>query len=123
MVESIHGSIYAFSKTDNKAIERIIDNDNVVINHMVLPEGEAMPEHSANSNVYMIVVRGELTLELEGQEELVYGAGTIVAIPYLTKMHPLNKGSEVLEFFVVKAPGPRIMQSIERGGCNCKCSG
>lgn len=122
MVGSTHGSIYAFSRADSKAIERIVDSDNVAINHMVLPAGEALPEHSANSNVYMIVVRGELTLRLDGQEGLVYGAGTIVSIPYLTRMHPVNKGDEVLELFVIKAPGPKAMQSIERDGRECRCS-
>ncbi len=101
---------YSFAQTDQKTIERIIDSDHVAINHIVLPGGDALPEHHANSNVYMVVVRGKLTLRLEGQEEHTYPAGSIVAIPYRTKMHPLNRGEEVLEFFVVKAPGPRTME-------------
>ena len=110
-----------FSLTEEKTVELIIDDEHVAINHMVLPKGEALPEHNANSHVHMIVVRGKLTLKLEGQEERVYPAGSIVAIPYRTRMHPMNRHDEVLEFFVVKAPSPKTMKQQQDGGCNCGC--
>ncbi|HPU02058.1 MAG: hypothetical protein GX890_05740 [Firmicutes bacterium] len=105
---------YTFTRTDEKTVEKIIEDDHVSLNHMVLPKGEALPEHYANSHVYMIVVRGRLTLRLEGEDERSYPAGSIVAIPYRTKMQPLNRDGEVLEFFVVKAPSPKTM-------CGCDC--
>lgn len=107
---------FDFSLTDKKTVELIIDGEHVAINHMVLPKGEALPEHNANSHVHMIVVRGKLTLKLEGQEEQVYPAGSIVAIPYRTRMHPRNRDDEVLEFFVVKAPSPKTMKKQQEGG-------
>lgn len=100
---------HRFEQTDQKTIERIIDNEHLGLNHMVLPPGEALPEHFANSNVYMIVVRGKLTVVVD-REEHVYPAGSVVEIEYRTKMQPLNRDSEVLEFFVVKAPGPKVMK-------------
>jgi mannose-6-phosphate isomerase-like protein (cupin superfamily) len=54
----------------------------------------------------MVVVRGKLTIVVD-EGEHVYPAGSIVEIDNGTKMQPLNRDSEVLEFFVVKAPGPR----------------
>ena len=67
-------------------------------------------------------MRGTLTLRLGEQEERSYPAGSIVAIPYRTRMHPLNRGEDVLEFFVVKAPGPSAIEAMEqaRGSCNCE---
>jgi quercetin dioxygenase-like cupin family protein len=112
---------YIFTKTDQKTVEKIIEDDHVALNHMVLPKGEALPEHHANSHVYMVVVRGKLTLRLKGQDERSYPAGSIVAIPYRTKMQPLNRDDEVLEFFVVKAPSPKTMEQ-NRCGCDCRCS-
>lgn len=100
---------HPFSQTDQKIIERIIDNEHLALNHMVLPQGEALPEHFANSNVYMIVLRGKLTVVVDGEEH-VYPAGSVVEIDYKTKMQPQNRDSEVLEFFVVKAPGPKAMK-------------
>ena len=99
--------LYNFTKTDSKVVERLIEDDNVGINHMVLRKGEALPEHFSNSNVYMTVVRGTVSLKLGEQEEHGYSAGSIVNIPYNIKMNVSNKNDEVLEFFVVKAPSPK----------------
>lgn len=111
---------HEFTRTDQKTIEKVVDDTNVAINHMVLPKGEALPEHNANSNAYMIVVRGQLTLKLEGREEHIYPAGSVVAVPYGMRMHPRNKNDEVLEFFVVKAPSPRTMKQQQGGECGCR---
>lgn len=98
---------YTFNLTDQKIIERIIEDDNVAMNHMVLNKGEALPEHYSNSNVYMIVVRGIVTLKLNEQTETSYPAGSIINIPYKTKMNVYNTNEETLEFFVVKVPSPK----------------
>ena len=46
------------------------------INHMVLGKSDVLPEHYSNSNVYMIVIRGQVTLRLNEQEEHVYPSGS-----------------------------------------------
>lgn len=99
---------YEFTLSDSKIIERIISDDNVDINHMILPKGDAIPEHYTNSNVYMIVVKGNISLQLGKQDEHTYPAGSIIAIPYKVKMNGCNNHEEVLEFFVVKAPSPKM---------------
>lgn len=75
---------------------------------MILQKGDALPEHYTNSNIYMIAVRGSISLQLGAQDEHTYPAGSIIAIPYKTKMNVRNNHEEVLEFFVVKAPSPKM---------------
>lgn len=99
--------LYPFTLTDEKLIERIIEDDHAAINHIVLPQGAALPEHYSNSNVYLIVIRGKLRLKLEENEAQVYAAGKIITIPYQTKMNLSNQDEAVLEFFVVKSPSPK----------------
>lgn len=99
---------FKFQLVNSKVIERIIDDENVNINHMVLPKGDALPEHYSNSNVYMVVIRGSITLRLDDQEEHIYPSGSILNIPYKTKMNVCNQFDEILEFFVVKAPSPQF---------------
>lgn len=98
---------YTFQITDKKLIEKVIDDEHVNINHMVLPTGDSLPQHYSNSNVYMTVVRGRVTLELDDQPAHVYEAGSIINIPYNTHMNVFNQHEETLEFFVIKAPSPR----------------
>lgn len=99
--------LYSYTVTDSKTIERIIDDENVSINHMVLNRGEALPVHDANSHVYMIVSRGTVSLSLAEQETREYGHGSIINIPYGTRMYVRNEAEPVVELFVVKAPNPR----------------
>ncbi len=99
---------YEFTFSDSKIIERVVSDDNVDINHMILLKGDALAEHYTNSNVYMIVARGKISLQLDTQDEHTYPAGSIIAIPYKTKMNVRNNHEEVSEFFVVKAPSPKM---------------
>lgn len=97
---------YQFALSDQKHIERIIDDENVVLNHMIIPSQESVPEHYTNSNVYMIIVGGEMNIKLNDELSLCK-KGTILNIPYKTKMNITNEQRETLEFFVVKAPNPK----------------
>ncbi|HOA14791.1 MAG TPA: cupin domain-containing protein [Bacillota bacterium] len=99
--------LYSYTKTDEKTIEKIVDDENAAINHMVLNKGEALPLHDANSHVYMIVARGTLSITLADQDTHVYESGSILNIPYGTRMYVRNEADPVLELFVVKAPNPR----------------
>lgn len=98
--------LYNFEKTDQKIIEKIIADENVNINHMVLPKGEGLPEHYSNSTVYMLVVRGNISLRLGDQDEHTYPKGSIINIPNNTKMNVYNDTCGLAEIFVIKAPAP-----------------
>jgi len=93
-------------------MEKIVDDERVNINHIVLGSGEAVPVHFSNSWVHQIVVRGTLSLRLEDGPFVDHAAGTIVAVPFNLKMAIENHGSGILEFFVVKAPNPRDMPPV-----------
>ena len=100
---------YACTKAEEKVIERILEDDNAAVNHMILPKGTGLPEHHANSNVYMIVTQGTVTLRLDEQESHAYAAPSVLTIPFKTKMNVRNEHDGLLELFVVKAPGPAKM--------------
>jgi quercetin dioxygenase-like cupin family protein len=102
---------YSFSKSAKKLVEKILEDDHAGINHMILPKGEALPEHYSNSHVYMIVIKGIVTLKLGSQEEHTYSQGSIITIPFNVKMNVSNQHEELLEFFIVKAPSPKTMKA------------
>ena len=100
--------VFHMTRTNEKTIEKVIQDENVHYMHMVLPENEGMPVHTTNANVYMTVIRGRLTISLEDNEANHYEAGTILNIPSGTKMNAGNTGEDVLELTVVKAPAPKM---------------
>jgi quercetin dioxygenase-like cupin family protein len=97
---------YILTQSNKKVIEKVISDDFVHYNHMILPLGERLPEHYSNSNVYMFVVRGTLSIRLDDQEEHKYVKGSLLKIPNKVKMNVYNNDEEVLELTVVKAPAP-----------------
>lgn len=99
--------IFELSKGDEKAIERVVFDENIHYLHMVFNTNEGLPEHFSNSNVYMTVIRGRLSIGLDEQESHVYEAGTMLKIPFQTEMNVKNLHSETLELIVVKAPAPK----------------
>jgi quercetin dioxygenase-like cupin family protein len=99
--------IYKYSTSNEKVIEKVIMDDNINYMHMVFNKNEGAPEHYTNSNVYMTVVRGILSLQLADQEDHIYKNGDVLKIPFNTKMNARNKNDEVLELIVVKAPAPK----------------
>lgn len=99
----------SFTIANTKIIEKLIEDENVAINHMILQKDDFLPEHYSNSNVYMIVIRGNITLRLDEQDEHCYPFGSIILIPFKTKMNVLNQEDEVAEIFVVKSPSPLKM--------------
>lgn len=98
---------YDYTESNKKIIEKIIDDENINLNHVILPPGEKLPEHYTNSNVYLIITKGSMTLKLESQEPAVYPHHAFVNIPFNTKMNLSNQGKSILEFFIVKSPNPK----------------
>jgi quercetin dioxygenase-like cupin family protein len=55
----------------------------------------------------MTVVRGQLSIQLNEQDDHIYEAGNVLKIPEGTKMNVRNKHEATLELIVVKAPAPK----------------
>ncbi len=98
--------VFTISVTDDKAIEKVIFDENIQYIHMVFNKDEGLPEHFSNSNVYMTVIRGKLSIRLGDQDVHEYMKGTVLKIPFETKMNVKNFDEEVLELIIVKAPAP-----------------
>ncbi|MFA5726751.1 MAG: cupin domain-containing protein [Saccharofermentanaceae bacterium] len=98
---------YKLSKNNEKVVEKVLFDDNIHYIHMVFNKGDGLPEHISNSNVYMTVIRGQLSIGLDEQEINDYEAGTLLKIPSQIKMNVRNVHDETLELIVVKAPVPK----------------
>lgn len=98
---------FKLSLCNEKIVEKVVFDENVHYLHMVFNKDEGLPEHFSNSNVYMTVVRGKLSIGLNEQEIHEYEAGTLLKIPFKTKMNVKNLHAETLELIVVKAPAPK----------------
>ncbi len=103
--------VFELSKTDERMVEKVVQDDNLDYIHMFFNKDQGLPEHYSNSNVYMTVLQGTLSINLDDQEVAVYPAGTLLKIPYKIKMHVRNLHEEPLELIVIKAPAPKHYQT------------
>lgn len=100
MVETV------YQMSTAQPIEKLIANEHIQYIHMLFTQGEGLPEHNANSPVYMTVIRGMLSITLDGQDAHRYAGGTLLSIPTGTHMKVRNLDPDALELIVVKAPPP-----------------
>lgn len=98
--------VYKMTFGNEKLVEKIIQDENVHYIHMTFNINEGLPEHYSNSTVYMTVLRGRLSIGLNDEAVNEYSAGSILKIPFNTKMNVKNLHEDVLELIVIKAPAP-----------------
>lgn len=98
---------FKLAKGNQKSIEKVVFDENIHYLHMIFNKNEGLPEHFTNSTVYMTVLKGRLSIGLNDQETHEYDGGTLLKIPFNTKMNVRNSGDETLELIVVKAPAPK----------------
>lgn len=98
--------VFKMSFGNEKIVEKIIQDENIHYLHMIFNRGEGLPEHFSNSTVYMTVLEGTLSIQLDNQEVHKYTKGDVLKIPFNTKMNVKNDDEQTLELIVVKAPAP-----------------
>ena len=62
--------VFTLSRGNEKAVDRVIFDDNLHYLHMIFNKGEGLPEHLSNSNVYMTVIRGRQIGRASGRERV-----------------------------------------------------
>lgn len=103
--------IFPLYQGDEKKINKVILDENVQYLQMVFNQNEGLPEHFSNSNLYMTVIRGCLTIALNDEPANEYKAKTMLKIPVNTKMNVNNRHSETLELIIVKVPAPIVTRN------------
>lgn len=106
----------AFAETDIADIDRPASELNQILAHPLdVPEGEALEArvvhatieprtraawHTHPTPVYLYIMKGTLTMEVEGQEPRMIAAGEAVAEPLNSPMRVMNEGDEPVEIVV-----------------------
>ncbi len=98
--------VFELEYSQEKMVQKVIYDENIHYLHMLFNKKEGLPEHFSNSNVYMTVLKGILSIRLDDQDVHEYEAGSLLKIPRGTKMNVNNLHDDQLELIVVKAPAP-----------------
>ena len=92
---------------------KLIDTDELLLMQAALKPGQKVPPHTANSNVHLLILMGEVIVDLDGRK-IPAEKGDIVAVAFGTHMYVENHGKEDATFLIVKTPHPRLMGQKEQ---------
>ena len=89
---------------------KVVDEKHLLIMQIALKPGQSVPQHNANSNVHLLILRGAVTVSLDGVDAQA-SEGVLLPVKYLTPMMIKNTGDTEATFLVLKTPNPSQMVS------------
>lgn len=63
---------------ETKKVEKIFENGNATILHLVMKEGQGLPEHSTPIDAFLVLISGFAVLTMDGKEHALDPNDTIV---------------------------------------------
>lgn len=94
---------------DKMGNRKVVDEKHLLVMQIGLKPGQSVPQHNANSNVHLLVIRGALTVNLNGIDYQVE-EGDLLPVVYQTPMIIKNAGGDDATFLVFKTPHPSEME-------------
>ncbi len=100
----------AIPYTDGQMGKRkLVDEKHLLVMQVALEPGQQVPEHSANSNVHLLIIAGQVIVNLDGKDTLTV-KGNILPVAYKTLMSIRNATNENASFLIFKSPNPSEMK-------------
>jgi quercetin dioxygenase-like cupin family protein len=87
---------------------KIVDEKHVLMMQVALKPGQKVPEHKANSNVHIVVLKGAVVFTLAGAN-VAAKEGDLVPVAFGTPMQIRNDSQANATFLIVKTPNPSEM--------------
>jgi len=84
---------------------KVVDEKHLLIMQLALKQGQVVPQHNANSNVHILVLKGKITVDLNGKQNHLK-EGDLLRVEYQTPMSIKNTGDADATFLVIKTPNP-----------------
>lgn len=89
---------------------KIVDEKYLLMMQAALKPGQKVPEHKANSNVHIVVLKGAVVINLAGTD-VPAKEGDLLPIAFGTQMHIRNDSLTNATFLIVKTPNPSEMKA------------
>lgn len=84
----------------------LIDEEHLFLRQLVLGPGDSIPRHRADSNVYLLLLEGQISLEVDKEEKALL-KGSLFPVRRGDSMRFGNFSKEEALLLIFKAPNPR----------------
>ena len=91
---------------DNEMGKKVlVDTTHLLMMQAALKPGQMVPQHDANSNVHILVLEGEVVVNLS-EKDIPAKKGDLVPVAFKTPMNIKNKSKANATFLIIKTPNP-----------------
>lgn len=88
---------------------KLVDEKYLLMMQVALCSGQSVPQHNANSNVHLVVLKGEVVVNLDGIDNMAK-EGALLPVANKTPMNIKNKSQGNATFLIIKTPNPSEMR-------------
>lgn len=92
---------------ENPGRRELVSEKHLLMMQVALKPGQSVPAHQANSNVHLLVVKGEIVITLDGKDT-VAREGALVPVAFQTPMSVTNRSQGNASFLIIKTPNPNV---------------
>jgi len=87
---------------------KLVDTKHLLIMQAALHPGQTVPTHQANSHVHLLILRGEVDLDLAGPVHRLR-QGDLMPVAFGATMTIKNVSDQDASFLIIKTPNPSEM--------------
>ncbi|MCX6348357.1 MAG: hypothetical protein NTV79_02490 [Candidatus Aureabacteria bacterium] len=88
--------------------QKLVDQPYLLMMQAALKPGQMVPRHNADSNVHLLILDGEVVINLAGTD-VPAKKGDLVPVAFGTSMNIKNLSAGNATFLIIKTPHPREM--------------
>ena len=92
-----------YENKGGETLRNLVDEESVIINHVVIEPGQSFPAHITEHEVHIIIVKGGISIALDKQEAHEYPTGKMVSLPKGVVSALSNPTDGRTELFVIKS--------------------
>lgn len=92
-----------YENKGGETLRNLVDEESVIINHVVMEPGQSFPAHITEHEVHIIIVKGAISISLEKQDAHEYHVGKMISFPKGIVSALSNPTDGHTELFVVKS--------------------
>lgn len=93
---------FPYTQGQTDLFENIVSLEDLQLNHVLIPEGKVFPAHPTDAEVYILLLKGTLSIAIDGEKAVKYPCGQVIHIPLGTLSELGNLDEEQVEAFIVK---------------------
>lgn len=93
---------------DKMGNRKLVDEKHLLVMQIALRPGQSVSQHNANSHVYLLILKGDVTVTLTDVDYAVKD-GDLLPVVFQTPMSIKNTGVQDATFLVIKTPNPSEM--------------